>query len=171
MLASSSAAIQAAPDAALTDQLINFVRSVGLPVREEPVPADTFLPGLQILAGVLRVDRRQLRYPGDILHEAGHLAVVPPAVRAVLGPDIADYRSPNNAQGDEIAAQLWSYAATVALGLPSAVVFHADGYRGSNEWFNANYQRGEYPGLPLLVWLGLTTADTFPRMTRWLREQ
>jgi hypothetical protein len=159
-----------APSPALVDQLIAFVRSTGLTVREAPVPADSFLPGLRIEAGQLVVDRQHLRYPGDILHEAGHLAVVPAAVRAGLGPNIADYRSPDEAQGDEIVAQLWSYAATQALGLPTGVVFHADGYHGHSEWFSQNYQQGQYPGLPLLVWLGLTTPEDFPRMTRWLRE-
>ncbi|GAB3836563.1 hypothetical protein [Hymenobacter jeollabukensis] len=170
MPAASPTASPAAPDTALVDQLLDFVRRTGLPVREAPVLADSFLPGLRIDNGGLVVDRRRLLYPGDILHEAGHLAVVPAAVRATLGANIADYRTPDEAQGDEIVAQLWSYAAAVALGLSPAVVFHADGYHGHSEWFTSNYQRGQYPGLPLLVWMGLTTADAFPRMTRWLRE-
>jgi hypothetical protein len=33
--------------------------------------------------------------------------------------------------GDEIAAQTWSYAAAVHLGLPPEIVFHAAGYRGA----------------------------------------
>ncbi|RAK66834.1 hypothetical protein DLM85_11535 [Hymenobacter edaphi] len=139
-------------------------------VREAPVPADSFLPGLRIESGGLVVDRQRLLYPGDILHEAGHLAVVPAAVRAGLGPNIAHYRTPDEAQGDEIVAQLWSYAAAVALDLSPAVVFHADGYHGHGQWFTETYQRGQYPGLPLLVWMGLTTTEEFPRLTRWLRE-
>lgn len=165
----SPAPATAPADAALVDRLIGFLREIGLAVREASVPADSFLPGLRIEDGALLVDRQQLRYPGDILHEAGHLAVVPAEVRATLGPNIADYRTPNDAQGDEIAAQLWSYAASVAIGLPAAVVFHADGYHGSSSWFVDNYQRGQYTGLPLLVWLGLTTTEEFPGMTRWLR--
>lgn len=157
-------------DTALIEQLIGFVRGIGLTVRETPVPADSFLPGLRIEAGQLLVDRQQLLYPGDILHEAGHLAVVPATVRATFGPNVFDYRSPDEAQGDEIVAQLWSYAATVALGLPASVVFHADGYHGSSSWFVDNFQRGQYTGLPLLVWMGMTTNEEFPRMTRWLRE-
>lgn len=166
----SPAPVAAPTDTALVDQLIRFLREIGLTVRETAVPADSFLPGLRIEDGALLVDRQQLLYPGDILHEAGHLAVVPAEVRATLGPNISDYRSENDAQGDEIVAQLWSYAASVALGLPASVVFHADGYHGSSSWFVDNYQRGEFMGLPLLVWMGLTTTEEFPRMTRWLRE-
>ncbi|GAB2969743.1 hypothetical protein GCM10027048_45820 [Hymenobacter coalescens] len=146
-----------------------FVRGTGLVVREERLPADTFLPGLCIAGGQLVVDRQRLRYPGDLLHEAGHLAVVPADVRPGIGPNIADYRSPAEAQGEEITAQLWSYAAIRALGLPPAVVFHAEGYHGHSSWLTDSYQRGIYPGLPLLVWMGLTTIGEFPRMTRWLR--
>lgn len=169
---SPSSPAQATPstDAALVDRLISFLRGIGLTVRETTVPADSFLPGLRIEDGALLVDRQRLLYPGDILHEAGHLAVVPAEVRATLGPNISDYRTPNEAQGDEIVAQLWSYAASVAIGLPASVVFHPDGYHGSSSWFVDNFQRGQYTGLPLLVWMGLTTTEEFPRMTRWLRE-
>ncbi|OON68016.1 hypothetical protein [Hymenobacter sp. CRA2] len=159
----------AAVDTALVDQLIAFVRGTGLEVREAPTPADTFLPGLLIEQGQLVVDRRRLRYPGDILHEAGHLAVVPAAERAGLGSNIAHYRTESEAQGDEIAAQLWSYAAILAIGLPATVVFHSEGYHGHSEWLTGSYASGVYPGLPLLVWMGLTTAESFPQMTRWLR--
>lgn len=167
-----SSPAQAVPpaDAELVDRLIRFLREIGLTVRETAVPADSFLPGLRIEDGALLVDRQRLLYPGDILHEAGHLAVVPAEVRATLGPNISDYRTPSEAQGDEIVAQLWSYAASVAMDLPAAVVFHADGYHGSSSWFVDNFQRGQYTGLPLLVWMGLTTNEEFPRMTRWLRE-
>ena len=72
--------------------------------------------------------------------------------------------------GDEIAAMLWSYAACQAIGMPVEIVFHPQGYRGSSNWILANFWQGIYPGLPLLVWMGLTTTEEFPRMTCWLRE-
>ena len=72
--------------------------------------------------------------------------------------------------GDEIVAMLWSYAACQAIGIPPEVVFHSHGYKGSSDWILGNFRQGIYPGLPLLVWMGLTTTAGFPTMTRWLRE-
>ena len=50
------------------------------------------------------------------------------------------------------------------------IVFHPQGYRGISNWILANFRQGIYPDLPLLVWMGLTTTEEFPRMTRWPRE-
>jgi hypothetical protein len=153
--------------AAQVDPLLAFVRSIGLVVREARLPRTTFLPGLLIEAGELVVDRRRLHYPGDILHEAGHLAVTPAAERPTLGGNIIEQHPER--EGDEMAVLAWSYAASQALGLPIEVVFHPAGYKGESDWLIQNMQSPQPIGLPLLVWMGLTTAADFPRMTQWLR--
>jgi len=50
-------------------------------------------PGIQIQRGVLVVGEAQLSYPGDLLHEAAYLAVVPAARRGLLDADAAPSRS------------------------------------------------------------------------------
>lgn len=149
-----------------------FLAVIGIPVTEADLSAaDTFVPGIFIDHGRLVIDPARLLYPGDLLHEAGHLAVVPPAARALLSGNImAGKPAQPGTDGDEIVAMLWSYAASEAIGLPPEVVFHPHGYQGSSEWIVNNFRQGIYPGLPLLVWMGLTTAAGFPAMTRWLRE-
>ena len=52
-------------------QIVRFLRGIGISVREEPLTVDTFLPGIMLDKGELIVDPDQLQYPGDILHEAG----------------------------------------------------------------------------------------------------
>ncbi|RYU76103.1 hypothetical protein EWM57_19080 [Hymenobacter persicinus] len=156
-----------ATPAALTDYLLHFVREIGIPVREEPIPSPSFLPGLLIDAGQLVVDRDQLLYPGDILHEAGHIAVTTAAERHLVGGNVTEHNPEK--EGEEMAVHVWCYAACVHLGLPAAVVFHPDGYKGASDWFIDTFGQGQYVGLPLLVWMGLTTNDTYPRMTGWLR--
>ena len=148
--------------------MLAFLAGIGLPVREEDFQETSFLPGILIRNGQLVIDRARLLYPGDILHEAGHLAVAPADQRPGLQADIAA-SNPERA-GDELAVQLWSYAACRHLGIPAAVVFHPDGYKGAADWLVGQYQSGSYPGLPLLAWMGLTTNEGFPAMTRWLRE-
>jgi hypothetical protein len=162
---------------ALTDAtalaICDFLREIGLEVRACELPETTFLPGLRIERGALLVDGARLRHPGDLLHEAGHLAVTPAAARPALGDDVAADL------GDEMAAIGWSYAAAVHLRLDPAVVFHAEGYRGSSQGFLDNFRAGRYVAVPLLQWMGLCLdsanaeaagAEAYPRMVRWLRE-
>ena len=148
-----------------------FLAEIGLETQEAKLPADTFLPGILIDGGRLLVDPTRLQHPGDLLHEAGHLAVTPAAERTQLtGNIMAGKPEQHGTDGDEIVAMLWSYAASEAIGLPPETVFHPHGYHGQSDWILNNFRQGIYPGLPLLVWMGLTTTADFPRMTRWLRE-
>jgi hypothetical protein len=155
-----------------TLRIIDWLRGIGLTVRFAPLDTSTFLPGVTLEAGGLVVDAERLLYPGDLLHEAGHLAVMLPGRRTSAGADVG------TDMGDEIGAQTWSYAAAVHLGLAPEVVFHAQGYKGAAESLIATYANGN-AGVPLLQWMGLTWdrkqaaqgAAPFPHMTRWLRGE
>ena len=159
-------------NAPLTTQIIEFLRSIGLAVVEKPIAGATVLPGIDVDRGTLVVDRTALKYPGDLLHEAGHLAVVPSREREQMHANVGDDG------GMEMAAIAWSYAAAVHLGLSPSVVFHPDGYRGEAASLLDNFVQGRYFGVPLLVWRGLTDPPTppatssgaYPLMKRWLTE-
>ncbi|MCB2377591.1 hypothetical protein LGH70_08355 [Hymenobacter sp. BT635] len=151
------------------DPLVAFVRSIGLEVKEASLQGQaTFLPGLLIDQGTLLLDRESLLYPGDILHEAGHIALTPAAERHLLSANITENHPEK--EGEELGVLAWTYAASRALGLPPEVVFHPAGYLDQSAWLIETFQSGRNIGLPLLVWMQLTTTDTFPRMARWLRE-
>lgn len=157
-------------------RISGFLAEIGIDVRRGELPEGTFLPGVQVEAGGLVVDEARLAHPGDLLHEAGHLAVMTSAERATAGADLAA------GPGEEMAAIAWSYAACVHLGLDAAVVFHDAGYKGEGAALRENFAAGRYLGVPLLQWYGLTreraaeagaagTSDAvYPRMGRWLRE-
>ena len=154
----------------LRDRLIRFIRQIGVEVRDAALDEACVVPGLDIRGGAIIVDQPRWLYPGDILHEAGHLAVAAPADRS------AERLSPSG--GDEMAAIAWSYAAAVHLGLPTAIVFHAAGYRGGAQSLIENFAAGHYVGVPLLQWYGMTIeprqakpggAPPYPHMLRWLR--
>jgi hypothetical protein len=147
-----------------TDRIVGFLQSAGLAVRLDCIAFDTFLPGVTVVLGVLVVDEERLLYPGDLLHEAGHLAMLTPEERAEAGGDMGDDG------GMEMAAIAWSYAAAVHLGIEATVLFHTGGYRGGAEALAANFAAGRYVGVPMLEWAGLTTCDTYPRMSGWARE-
>jgi len=154
----------------LTERLASFVRSIGIDVRTATLPEKTVLPGLDIRHGAILVDETRMTHPGDILHEAGHLAVTDPAERN------APTLSPSG--GDEMKSIAWSYAALCHLALDPAIVFHADGYKGEAAAIIENFTAGRYFGVPLLQFYGMAVeprraaemaAEPYPRMLRWLR--
>jgi len=152
-------------------RIVAFLREIGLRVREAPLPEPTLLPGVTLSCGGLVFDRARLAHPGDLLHEAGHLAVLPAAERATQDG------SAGEDGGAEMAAIAWSYAAGVFLGLPGEVVFHPEGYKGSAATLLEAFREGRGIGVPVLEWRGLTdfqapgsqeSPTRFPVMKRWL---
>jgi hypothetical protein len=150
------------------DRMLEFLTTIGLPVRETSFEKTGFLPGLLIDKGGLLLDHTRLLYPGDVLHEAGHIAVTVAAERPLLGANVTENHPEK--EGEELAVLLWTYAACRHLDIPPVVVFHPDGYKGQSKWLIESFTTGQYMGLPLLVWMELTITEGFPTMTRWLRE-
>jgi hypothetical protein len=158
------------------DTIVQFLRSIGLVVEPAELHGDTFLPAIRIVQGGLRYDPARLQTPGDLLHEAGHLAITPAEARAQLN-DGPDGQQPG-AQVDEVEAIAWSWAALVHLGLPGEVLFHPAGYRGQSAGLLLGYSLGVYPGAAGLARMGLCDLSAqaaakggkpFPFMQRWMR--
>jgi hypothetical protein len=155
-------------------KMLDFLTSIGLQVTLATVSNTAFLPGIDIQNGVLIVDESKLLYPGDLLHEAGHLAMLLPAERGLVNSDAGDNG------GIEMAAIAWSYAAALHLGLRPEFVFHKNGYRGGSDAIIENFAAGRYIGVSLLEWAGLTLTGKsaqalgvkpYPAMLHWLRDR
>jgi hypothetical protein len=158
-----------------TIKIVAFLNSIGIPVREGPVAADSFLPGLSIINGSLVYDRLSLQWPGDLLHEAGHIATTPTSMRAVLNDSLEPSALVQHA--GEAEATAWAYAATVYLGLAPSVLFHLGEYHGKSSSLIATYSCGVYPGCYGLSQAGMTllgvdatSTPPYPHMTQWLRD-
>ena len=143
-----------------TAKILDFIREAGIPVELGDLPGDTVLPGMTVSYGVLIVDPRTLVFPGDLLHDAGHIAVADPA---------AGHEAVSSDPGEEMAAIAWSYAAALAIGIDPRIVFHDHGYRGGGDYIAENFAEGRTFGVPLLQFWGLTRDDLFPAMLRWRR--
>jgi hypothetical protein len=158
-------------DSPITSAIAGFLTSIGVEIEPARLSEDTFLPGVTIKQGVLLVDELKLSYPGDVLHEAGHLAIVSSAKRKEL------HHNAGADPGEEMAAIAWSYAAALNIGLDLAIIFHKDGYRGGGQAIIDNFAHGRYVGVPMLAWMGMT-ADAkqakvlgvlpYPHMIKWL---
>lgn len=157
--------------------MLNFLKEIGISYHFEEIDGDTFLPGLKLRDGTLVIDTQRLRYPGDILHEAGHLACMPEDMRRTMNDNLD---SSQVHQGGEMMAIAWSYAVCIHLGIDPKIVFHEYGYKGSGESIVANFSQGQYFGVPLLEWCGMSygaaTAKKlnrrpFPEMVSWVCEK
>ncbi|MDB5086582.1 MAG: hypothetical protein JWR09_576, partial [Mucilaginibacter sp.] len=145
-------------------------------VVKRPINQDTFLPGLLLENGKIIIDTDKLLYPGDILHEAGHPATMPPGIRETM---IDNLENNDLNQGGELMAIAWSYAACVHLNIDPLMVFHPHGYKGWSKSLAETFTGGGEMGVPLLQWTGMTyearkakelNVKPFPHMVCWLRE-
>ncbi|MCJ8211347.1 hypothetical protein MUY27_16635 [Mucilaginibacter sp. RS28] len=159
--------------------ILNFLGEIGIKVVLSPLNEPTFLPGLKIQDGGLIIDTDKLSYPGDILHEAGHIAVTGIDTRPLLNEELI--KNDHSSGGKEMAAIAWSYAACKYLNIDPVHVFHADGYKGAADNILENFNAGRYFGVPLLAYYGMTndatthkTPDnqyiTYPGMKHWLSQ-
>lgn len=150
--------------------IVAFLDSIGIPTSEAELAEDTVLPAMTVRDGAILYDPARLERPGDLLHEAGHIAMTDPALRST----ISDFSLAETAQGDEMGATAWSWAAAIAAGLDPRVAFHPDAYRGEGEWLQETFAQGHYIGLPLLRYYGLVRfpdqdGEQYPAMIKWLR--
>jgi hypothetical protein len=177
--------------------IVEFLNRVGIPTTLGPFGREGFLPGVSVWDGGLRVDPSHLVAAGDLLHEAGHMAVVPAALRRRLGNDLQ--RSLDAAAAEigfegpvlefigrlgEPMAIAWSYAALRKAGLPVECVFFPGSYNLNGDPAHLLHvlETGNSFGIDGLARLGMTGnagvhrllfdngLPPFPHMTRWLVE-
>ncbi len=159
------------------EKCIVFLHTIGIKTIFNQLPPGSFLPGLSIEEGCIIIDKETLLYPGDILHEAGHIAVAPAAERPTL--DAATIEKRPQREAEEMMAIAWSYAACLHLEINPYFVFHDDGYKGGGSHIADCFANKQYFGLPMLQWIGLTCDEKnavekgippYPAMIKWLRE-
>jgi hypothetical protein len=152
--------------------ITGFLEKIGIPVSVGKVSQGSFLPGIEIVCGAIVYDPETFLHPGDMLHEAGHIALIPAEHRSKVSGNMAEQTFTDG--GEEIAVLLWSYAACLFIGLPPDVVFHPHGYKGQSDWLLQQYAEGTFIGLPLLQWMQLCKPGNeqpgFPIMQKWLRD-
>lgn len=180
-----------------TLRCIDFVRTtVGLPVLEVRA-VDGFLPAIRVVDGGLEVDVDRV-FPGDVLHDAGHLSVIPSRFRAEASGDLTAVcdamnvwlventagleRHPEDPtcrqvlQSSEAEAIAWQYAAARAIELPDQWLFPPDGFDGEGPGLLLSLRLGSHlgvNGLQAAQWTHAPSrlqrhAVTYPALSRWL---
>ena len=153
-------------------RIVDFIERLGIAVEVGEVPDDSFLPGCTVRYGKIIFNPDKV-YTGDLLHEAGHIAVSPPETRWTQ-------EAIEHNPAEEMATIAWSYAAALEMGLDPAILFHEQGYSGGGGYLVPAFESepGNGPGVPLLAWYGMTAEPkhaaargipAYPVMTRWFR--
>lgn len=178
-------------------QAVSFLRALGLSVVEVP-GVSGFLPHVAVVNGALHVDVLNV-LPGDLLHEAGHLALMPSryrskahgqlgaAFKAMLShldehpdglssyPECRCCRAVLQASDPEATA--WQYAAACAIGLPDDLLFPANAFGGTAHEvlfaLNQNTYLGIH-GLRAAQWTAVSARTArglpvFPELAFWLQ--
>jgi hypothetical protein len=174
------------------DVCAEFLRSIGIRVEYQP-GVSGFLPNVRIKSGVILVDPVDDRVCGSMLHEAGHIAVIPSLFRSDISDDAcASVQSAMDAycekhvyfldglenpivrgimQSGESEAIAWSYAAAHEIGVDTTLPFQL-GFDGEGAEIHATLGAGCHFGINGLVAGGMTKmrgSEGFPRMTRWMQ--
>ena len=174
-----------------TQQVFNFLALAGLPVCWVD-GASGFVPGVRILNGALAIDPRKA-LASDVLHEAGHLCVVPGRFRHLMGEDVdagvqamlaqCRHLDPDNPlmvqvmQSGECEATAWSWAAGMHLGLDPQIIIENASFEGTGAQLRLALKMGHHFGVHGLARAGFcdlrknrpTSGPVFPHLRRWLQ--
>ena len=184
-----------------TMQVIESLRGLGVPIELSEAPREgTFISGVWIDRGVLYVHLDSLVAPGDLFHEAGHLAIVPPAFRQYITPGnleesefwtkMSEFmqlgglgRYPECPvaralmQCSETEAMAWSYAAAVEIGYPPLKVFFFDDveleeqpYEGDGEAITMAFSMKSHFGVNGMHHAKMCNMREYPKMLKWMQD-
>lgn len=171
-----------------------FLGAIGLPWAWKR-GARGFLDLVEVEQGVLLVDPSAS--VSNVLHEAGHLAVMPGRFRGAATGDLSaaleqmfrevDFADPDSAiaraaiQCGDAEATAWAWAVGVHLGLPPETVIKDDEYDGTGGFLRTALGAGAYTGINGLSHAGFcalrpgvyATArglPVYPQLAMWLQQ-
>ncbi|WP_326430348.1 hypothetical protein VQ574_21735 (plasmid) [Stutzerimonas frequens] len=172
---------------------MHFLSSIGLAVETVP-GASGFIDGVCIERGGMRVD------PGArasaLLHEAGHLAIVPSDYRHHLGGDIDEGIArifeeidglglePDHPvlramiQAGDSEATAWAWAAGSELGIPAALIIQDGEYEGEGASIRSALAANAYLGINGIAHAGFCVVRSnahrdlpvYPKLASWLQS-
>lgn len=180
------------PDADLC-RTLDFLNNNGIPCTVVP-NSKGFIAGVKIVFGCLEVDPKAR--VSNVLHEAGHLAVLPGRFRRQANIDIdavievmvdsVDFSNPDVGearaamQAGDTEATAWAWAAGMAIGLRPEKVIHSTEYDGTGAEVRISLQTGSYIGISGLAAAGFCVTrlrleavyglPSYPRLGMWLQK-
>jgi hypothetical protein len=172
---------------------MDFLNGIGLPISVVP-GATAFLELIRVVDGRLEID--PACPVSNVLHEAGHLAVVPSQFRHLMTGDLDegtrlmfaeinkmglepdDPLSRAAMQAGECEATAWAWAAGEHLGIPPEVIILDSEYENDGEEMRDMLMARQYFGINGLMHAGfcVTRANprrklpVYPNLAHWLQK-
>lgn len=166
-------------------RVIVFLEDIGIPVSVRQ-GASGFLDLVSAEAGGLVID--PACSASNLLHEAGHLAIIPGQFRPMAQGDLSDVEQamgeamllepPDSPlaravlQASEGEASAWAWAAGMHLGLPSGIVIQDEDYDGGGALVRSMLSAGRHFGVHGLHHAGfcdLRGPGAYPVMRHWVQ--
>jgi hypothetical protein len=173
-------------DALHLEAAFTFCKAIGIPI-EWKAGVSGFVPGIRIEQGVILVDRGAK--PGDLLHEAAHLAIMPSSFRSKASTnlhqafksmmDCLNEHDPESAiaiaimQCGDTEATAWSWAAGKACGIPDELIITDSSYDGVGAEIRTMLSLKGYLGINGLSRAGFCRVrgdNAFPHMNKWMQD-
>ncbi len=165
------------------DNALSFLAEVGIPASKGDVPPDSFLPNITVKDGVIVYN--DATHISDLLHEAGHLAILPSRFRKSANKDFAkiirtmmenvDFSNPDAPEAraaiqcSDVEATAWAYAAGKYLGIPDEEIILDHQYEGKGNETRDCLHAKCYFGINGLRAAGFfANVKSFPKMERWI---
>lgn len=176
-----------------TEKVANFLREIGLQVVQVE-SASGFVDHVEIVHGAIHLDEHAA--VSDLLHEAGHVAIMPQRYRSYLngniGPGVKRMLEELTAlhlptddplyraaiQTSDCEATAWAWAAGKHLGLNDDEIIRDEDYNGGGEHVRLGLAFRGYLGINGLAHAGFCTVrpnpyragiPVYPELARWLQ--
>lgn len=163
------------------DKVITFIQSIGIKVIKVDVIQHTFIDGVKIVNGCIHITENTK--VSNLLHEAGHLAIIPANLRHLADGDLDDAfkkifeitsKLPHDhpiqrvlIQCSDVEATAWAWSVGCHLGIPHSEIIDEEDYEGEGGNIRFMLSCGKYFGINGLAASGMTTTRTYPRLEYW----
>jgi hypothetical protein len=171
-------------------KVVTFLNSIGIRTVPGKIPVTSFLPTIRIRRGTLFYGQKALA--ADLLHEAGHIAIVPKKYRLLCNGDMeksvsriweiackaGETHDPDAPiaraimQASECEAIAWSWAAGQHLGLREEAIItnYKHHFNGEGREIRTCLKMRCHFGINGLRAAGMIeSVKTFPQMTHWVQ--
>lgn len=175
------------------EKAMQFLALIGVPVTVSP-GARGFIEGVSIVDGALHVDPG-VRASG-LLHEAGHLAIVPTQFRSYLSGNLNSGMKRIVAELDALGlepdsplerailqtgdpeATAWAWAAGKTIGIPDEMIVQDDEYSGEGPFIRVALAANSYVGIHGISHSGFCVPrpnsyrnlPVYPELAFWLQK-
>ena len=173
---------------------LDFFSAIGLPWAWKR-GANGFLDGVEVERGALLID--PCVSASSILHEAGHLAILPKRFRCKASGDLSaameqmfgevDFSDPDSGvaraaiQCGDAEATAWAWAVGVHLRLPPKTIIKDAEYDGTGAFLRTSLRMGAYAGINGLSHAGFCAVrpgiyatarglPVYPQLRMWLQQ-